>query len=387
MKFWGYRRPDGRSGIRNKVLIMDGVLCSAVAAEQVAKKVEGTTYLHNQNGCAQNPIDTAATLEIMSGLIANGNVYGALIIGLGCETTTEEDYLNAVKSKTNKPVYYISIQETGGLERTVQKGVEVASKLVEEANKVQREEIDVSELIIGLECGGSDPTSGISANTVLGQVSDYVVSMGGSAVLSETSEAIGAEEMLRKRGRTPEIGQQIYDAIESWKNEYERASGSNIRDTNPSPGNKKGGLTTLEEKSLGCVHKSGTAPFDAFYQPGQYIDKKGLSFMNTAAYDIVSVTAKIAGGCQLVVFTTGLGTPIGNPIAPVIKVTGNKKTYEFLNDIIDFSTHESLTGEKTISELADKMLNLIIDVSNGKEVIAEKINSGYIATNQLFSSC
>jgi len=387
MKFLGYRRPDGRCGIRNKVIVMDGVLCSAIAAEEVARRVEGTTYLHNQYGCGQNPIDTVATLDIMSGLIANGNVYGALIIGLGCETTTKEHYLNAIKAKTNKPAYYISIQETGGFERTVKKGAEIAKQLVEEANKIQREEIDISELVIGLECGGSDPTSGISANTVLGEVSDQVVSMGGSAVLSETSEAIGAEELLRKRGRTPEIGQQIYDAIASWKDEYQKTTGCNIRDTNPSPGNKKGGLTTLEEKSLGCVHKSGNAPFDAFYQSGQLIDKKGLAFMNTAAYDIISVTSKVAGGCHLVVFTTGLGTPIGNPVAPVIKVTGNKHTYEFLNDIIDFSTHQSLSGEKSINELADELLDLIIDVSNGKEVIAEKIGSGYIATNQLYSSC
>ncbi len=385
MKFMGYKRPDGRSGIRNMVLVMDGVLCSAVAAEKIANNVEGVTYLHNQNGCAQNPADTAASLETMSGLIANGNVYGALIVGLGCETTTKEDYLNAVKAKTNKPIYYISMQEMGGLEKTVQKGVEIAAKLVEESNKVQREEIDISELILGLECGGSDPTSGISANTVLGKVSDRLVSLGGSAVLSETSEAIGAEELLRERGRTPEIGQKIYDAITSWKEQYEKDTGCNIRGTNPSPGNIKAGLTTLEEKSLGCVHKSGTAPFDAFYEAGQYIDKKGLAFMNTSAYDIVSVTAKVAGGCQLVVFTTGLGTPIGNPVAPVIKVTGNKQTYEFLNDIIDFSTHQSISGEKSLEELGDELFKFILDVSNGKEVIAEKIGSGYVAVNQMHS--
>jgi len=386
MKFNGYKRPDGHVGIRNHVVVMPGVLCAEVAARKIADKVEGAAYIYNPNGCCQSHKDTAVTLEILSGLVANGNVYGALIVGLGCETMQKSDYINAIKAKTNKPFHYITIQEEGGIAKTVEAGVEIVEGLIKEAAGCLREEIDISELILGLECGGSDPTSGISANTVLGNVSDRVIDFGGTAVLSETSEAIGAEHILRDRGRTPEIGQKIYDAVIKWEKDRYEESGEDVRTNNPTPGNKAGGLTTLAEKSLGCIHKSGTRPFDGLYGYGQLIDKKGLFFMDATAYDVQNVTALVAGGAQIVAFTTGRGNPVGNPIAPVVKITGNHETFLRLNDFIDVDTSGSITAGKPFEKLGAELLDYIVRVCNGETVKAEENGACEIAINQN-SSC
>ena len=385
MKFNGYRRPDGRVGIRNHIVVMPGVLCSAVAARQIVNKAGGATFLYNPNGCAQCHKDTLTTLEILSGMIANGNVYGALIVGLGCETTQKNDYIKAIQAKTNKPLYYISMQEEGGVQKTVEAGVKIVETMKQEAAKCVREEVDIAELILGLECGGSDPTSGFSANTVLGHTCDRIIDLGGSAVISETSEAIGAEHILKARGRTADIGQRIYDTIVQWEEDRYKETGEDVRTNNPAPGNKAGGLTTLSEKSLGCIHKAGTRPFDGVYGYGEMIDKKGLFFMDTCAYDVASVTAEVAGGAQIVAFTTGRGTPTGNPIAPVVKITGNHETFVRLNDMTDFDTSASITGAKPFEQLGEELLHYIISVCNGETVKAEEIDASDVSINQNYS--
>lgn len=264
MKFNGYKRSDGHVGIRNHVVVMPGVICASGVAQKIANKTD-VQYLYNPNGCAQNSKDTSITVQILSGMIANGNVYGALIVGLGCEGISEEKYLQEIRKKTNKPIFYISIQNVGGINKTVQRGIEIVNTLKEEANKCEREVCDLSHLILGLECGGSDPTSGLSSNAVLGFVSDKIVDFGGTSVLCETPETIGADHILKKRGLTPEIGQQLYDTIINYDKMF-KENGEDIRNSNPSPGNKKSGITTLEEKSLGCIHKSGTKPFVGVYE-------------------------------------------------------------------------------------------------------------------------
>jgi altronate dehydratase large subunit len=385
MKFNGYRRPDGRAGVRNHVVVMPGVLCAEVAARKIAAKADGVTFIYNPNGCGQCHKDTTVTLDILSGLIANGNVYGALIVGLGCETIGERAYIDAISAKTNKPVHYICIQREGGIGKTVEKGLTIAAALKKDADSCVREEIDLSELILGLECGGSDPTSGISANVVLGEVCDRIIDMGGTAVLSETPEAVGAEHILRDRGKTPEIGQAIYDAVIRFEQDCLMGSGEDVRLNNPSPGNKEGGLTTLSEKSLGCIHKSGTRPFDGLYEYGQLIDEKGLFFLNATAFDVPNVTALAAAGAQVVAFTTGLGNPVGNPVAPVVKITGNHETAERMNDFIDFDTSGSITGAKPVEQLGKELLEFITEVCNGTPVKAEENGACEIAINQKYS--
>ena len=382
----GYRRPDGSVGVRNHVLILPGCICSAGAARKIAAKAENASYLYNPNGCAQNSEDTGLTLEILSGMIANGNVYGALIVGLGCEIIQKDRYMEAIRKKTDKPVYYISIQEEGGIGKTVEKGVAIANKLRQEADRCVREECDISHLILGMECGGSDPTSGFSANTVLGNTSDRIVDLGGTTVLSETPEAIGAENILKRRGITPEVGQKLYDTVKACEQLYLDA-GEDIRNTNPSPGNKAGGITTLEEKSLGCIHKSGTRPFTDVIRYGEKITQKGLLFMDSTAYDVASTVAKIAGGAQVIVFTTGRGTPVGNAVAPVIKITGNHDTFVRLNDMMDFDTSASYREGVPIETLGKELLDYIIEVCSGKTVKAEDNDISDMAINQLHSYC
>ncbi len=383
MKFKGFKRSDGRVGIRNYVVVMPGVICAAGVAQKIANKTDAL-YLYNPNGCAQNSKDTAITLEILSGLIANGNVYGVLIVGLGCEMITNDKYIDAIRKKTDKPVEYISIQKEGGINKTVKKGIELVEILQKNAEKCTREDCDLSDLILGLECGGSDPTSGFSANAVLGNTSDRIVDFGGTTVLCETPEAIGAENILKRRGITPEVGQKLYDAVLSYDAMF-KANGEDIRKSNPSPGNKASGITTLEEKSLGCIHKSGTKPFVEVYEYGKMIDKKGLVFMDGTAYDVASVVSLVAGGAQIIAFTTGMGTPVGNAIAPVIKITGNKDTAERLNDMIDFDTSFSISGEKSIDELGKELLDYIIRVCDGEQVKAEINGISDMAINQFYS--
>ncbi|WNX90721.1 UxaA family hydrolase [Emergencia timonensis] len=277
-------------------------------------------------------------------------------------------------------------KKEGGLAKTVAKGAQLAEKLRADADRCQREDCDISELILGMECGGSDPTSGFSANTVLGNTSDRLVDLGGTSVLSETPEAIGAENILRKRGITPEIGQKLYDTVKQCEQLYLNA-GEDIRNTNPSPGNKAGGITTLEEKSIGCIHKSGTKPFTNVIGYGEKITEKGLLFMDSTAYDVASTVAKIAGGAQIVAFTTGRGTPVGNAIAPVIKITGNHHTFTHLNDMMDFDTSGSFLSDTSIEDLGAELLEYILDVCNGTLVKAEENDISDMAINQLHSYC
>jgi len=384
MKFMGYKRSYGKVGIRNHVVVMPGVVCSQIAAQRISEAVKGSTFLANNCGCAFGKEDTGRTIEIISGLLANPNVHSALIVGLGCETIQRDLYLKAIEAKApGKKIHYISLQKEGGLQKCIARGVELLSELINEAQMLKREECDISELMLGLECGGSDPTSGISANVVLGEVSDRLVDQGGTAVISETSEFIGAEQVMRKRGATPEIGEAIYEAIRQ-KDLAFRNRGEDIRDTNPSPGNIRSGLTTLEEKSLGCVCKAGSKPFTGCVAYGEMVRVKGPVFMETAAYDPISTVAEIAGGCQVVAFTTGMGNPMGCAIAPVIKITGNRQTYEWMTDIIDFETSASLRGEKTTSEVADGLMAYLLDVCNGRLTKAELNGADVMVIDQHF---
>ena len=220
---------------------------------------------------------------------------------------------------------------------------------------------------------------------MLGLVTDEVIDAGGTAILSETVECIGAEHILRQNGRTPEIGEQIYQAILDWEQKRYEESGQDVRCGNPSPGNMAGGITTLTEKSLGCIHKAGSRPFDGCLEYGQWIDKKGLYFVNAAASDVLSVTALAAAGATLVAFTTGLGNPIGNPVTPVVKITGNHDTAEALCEIIDIDTSASIRGEKSLPELKTEMLSVFADVMNGKKTRAEENGANELSINQCYS--
>ena len=379
MTFYGYKRPDGRVGVRNKVLILPASVCASDTTRIIAQQVVGAVTFNNQQGCSQVASDQQLTMDVMAGYAANPNVYGTVVVSLGCENCQMDLVVKAIQERTNKPLKQVIIQEAGGTLKAVDLAVRYAKEMVAEASMLQKEEFPISELIVGTECGGSDPTSGLAANPVIGQMSDLVVAAGGTSILSETTEFIGAEHILARRAATPEVGQKILDYVRHREQEQIDA-GEEVRKTQPSPGNKDGGITTLEEKSLGCIYKGGSTPIVDMIDCAHAPEKKGLVLMDTPCYDMLSVTAKAAGGCQLIVFTTGRGNAIGNPVVPVMKVTANSETFRRMNDNIDLDMSGVLTENVSLDEMADRTLRQIADTLSGRLTSAEVLGLGYSET-------
>lgn len=378
MRFYGYKRPDGRVGVRNHILILPASVCASDTTRRIAAQVEGAVTFSNQNGCSQVASDQQFTMDVMAGFAANPNVFGTVVVSLGCENCQMDLVVEAIRARTNKPLKTLIIQEEGGTLKTIDKGVRAAGQMAREASALRREAFPLSELIVGTECGGSDPTSGLAANPLVGELSDRLVDAGGTSILSETTEFIGAEHILARRARDETVRARIYEIV----HRYERALalvGEEIREGNPSPGNIAGGLTTLEEKSLGCIHKGGHRAIQAVFDYGKQVSEKGLVIMDTPGNDPSSVAGMVAGGAQVIVFTTGRGTPTGNPIAPVIKITGNKLTFAKMNDNIDFDASPLIYGPRTMDELADQLLVEVVETASGKLSKAEALGFNEIA--------
>ena len=377
MEFMGWKRPDGRVGVRNHVLILPASVCASDVTDQISHRVAGTVSFHNQNGCSQVPSDQQLTMDIMAGYAANPNVWGTLVVSLGCENCQMDLVVEAIRERTNKPIRQLIIQKEGGTLKTVEAGVRIAREMVEEASREKRVPADISSIILGTECGGSDPTSGLAANPLVGMLSDWLVEQGATSILSETPELIGAEHILARRAVTEEVGKQIYDIIYRYEEAMARV-GEKIREGNPSPGNKAGGITSLEEKSLGCIHKSGHAQIQAVYDYAKQVDKRGLVVMDTPGNDPSSVAGMVAGGAQVVVFTTGRGTPTGHPLVPVIKITGNRETYAVMSDNIDVDASPLIYEPQNKQQLLDATTQLFEDVINGAPTRAESY--GFVET-------
>ncbi|MBR8700893.1 (2R)-sulfolactate sulfo-lyase subunit beta [Fusobacterium sp. DD29] len=371
MKFMGYKRKDGKVGIRNYVLILATSVCSNKLAQDISNAVEGTTHINNTFGCCQIASDARLTTKTIINTGIHPNVGAVLVVGLGCEGTEPLHVYEEIK-KTGKPVEMITIQGEGGTLKAYAKGVSIARKFVQDLSLDEKVECDISDLILGMECGGSDTTSGLASNPTCGVASDIIVNNGGTSILSETTEFIGAEHVVAKRGINAKVSQEILDLVRGCEKRA-MALGEDIRGGQPTPGNIEGGLTSIEEKSLGCIHKSGTAPFQGVLQYADIPTEKGLFIMDTPGQDIESITGMVAGGAQIVIFTTGRGTPTGNPLAPVIKLTGNAHTYNNMKDNIDFDVSEIISGHKTIEEMGKKLLEEIIAVCNGKTTKAEAL--------------
>lgn len=377
MNFLRYRRPDGKVGVRNKIFILPASVCASDTTRIIASQIEGAVTFNNQNGCSQVAGDMQLTMDVMAGMAANPNVYGTVVVSLGCENCQMDLVVDAIRAQTNKPLETFIIQENGGTISTIEKAVRAGSYMAREASLLCREEFSISELIVGTECGGSDPTSGLASNPLIGELSDRLVKMGATSILSETTEFIGAEHILAERAKTPEIKKQILSIVQRYEDALHLV-GEDVRGGNPSPGNKAGGITTLEEKSLGCIHKGGHSVINAVYDYGKPITTKGLVIMDTPGNDPSSMAGMVAGGAQIVVFSTGRGTPTGNPIAPVVKLTGNKITYANMIDNIDFDASSLIYGEKTMAELGSSFFDEVVAVANGKQTKAEAL--GYTET-------
>ncbi len=382
MQFWGYKRKEGRAGIRNHVLILPTCACGSESARIVASQVRGAVNIVFNTGCSDVAANTAMSQKVLTGFACNPNVYGVVIIGLGCETVPHKVLREKIQSMTSKPVVSFGIQEECGTLKTIEKAVRAARDMAAQAGMQQKELCDISELLLGIECGGSDATSGIASNPAVGELSDRLVDLGASTMMSESIEWIGAEHIVAARGATPAIHNQIIQVCKDYE-EHLKAAVQDCRAGQPTPGNKAGGLSTLDEKSLGCIRKGGTRPIVEVLEQAERPTKTGALVMDTAGYDISSVTSMVAGGCNAVIFTTGRGTPTGNAIVPVIKVTANESTYKKMEDNMDIDLSSIIRGEKNFQECGEEMLGFVGDVCNGKLTKAEAYGFSDIAVDHV----
>ena len=369
MKFLGYRRNSGRVGVRNHVLVFPTVICAAGVAEMISREVPGTVYIGHQHGCGHLGEERDHMIRTMVGSCSNPNVAGVLLVGLGCEMLGA-DLLGEKLREAGQRVEAITTQDMQGTGDAIAKGTELAQKLLEEAKGAQREQVNASELMVAAKCGASDTLSGLTANPAMGVACDILIKDGGSAIFTETPEMLGAERVLAMRAADEEVRRRIWEITSRTDNKI-KAMGLDIREAEPGPGNIEAGLTTLAEKSLGAIRKGGTTPIVEVVEYAEKPSKKGLVVMDGPAHDVVGVTGMVAAGAQVVVFTTGIGTPVGSPIAPVIKVSSNSPLYQRWRDNIDVNAGTILDGEETLRSMGERLLDEIIEVASGKLTRAE----------------
>lgn len=372
-KFMGYWRKDGSVGVRNLIAVIPSVFCSAKVAERIAYQVPGSVFFRHPVGCSQVGEDLEITARTLIQIGRNPNFAGVVVVGLGCERFTPYELADGI-APTQKMLETVVIQKEGDSLAAIQQGVKYAREMQQMASRQQREAADVSHLTIGLNCGGSDMTSGLIANPALGVASDKLVSQGGTSILAEITELLGTEDILARRAINPEVAQEIRDIIALTEQKLERQTreSSNVKRTHLiSTGNYDGGLSSVVEKSLGSMKKSGNAPFSGTIQYGQTPKTKGLLLMDSPGHDGEVTTGQVAAGAQLILFPTGRGTPTGFPGVPVIKITGNPKTYDKMKENIDINAGKVLLGEKTLQEMGEEIYQEILDVASGKMAKAE----------------
>jgi altronate dehydratase large subunit len=380
VKFEGYRRKDGRAGTRNHILIFPTVICATAVAGMISRAVPGTVSVDHPHGCGHMGEEKELIVRAMAGFCGHPNVAGVLLVGLGCELLTPELIAGAMPPGQRYEI--VSIQAEGGTTATVEKGKELAARLMAEAADDRRVPIDIAELVVGTNCGGSDTFSGLTANPALGNAADRLVFAGGTVILSETPELIGAEPALAGRAASEAVARRIYE-ITAATEAIAIKAGVDIRNSEPSPGNKEGGLTTLEEKSLGAVLKGGTSTVRQVVRYAERPAKKGLVIMDSPAHDTVCNIGMIAGGAQVIVFTTGRGTPLGAPTAPVLKISSNSRIYRLMNENIDMDAGTILDGTATIEGVGEALFREIIEVASGRPTKAEQLGHAEFAIHSL----
>ena len=367
--FGGYRRKDGRVGVRNHVLVLATVGCANAVVDHIGQKLPEVVSVSHVYGCSQIGDDLAQSRRVLQEFAMHPNVGAVLLVGLGCETMPTAEIAEQLAGR-GVVVQKLIIQDEGGSRATAARGLDIARELLQQASSAEREPIPLAELIMAVECGGSDAWSGITANPAVGAASDLVVQVGGTVMLSEVTEFIGAEHFIAARAINPRVGQQVVDATLGREQEAGRM-GVDMRGSQPTPGNMAGGLTTIEEKSLGAILKGGSTPVREFVPYAQRPTQHGLVVMDTPGNDIESVTAMVAGGAQVVVFTTGRGSPTGCPIAPVIKVATNSVMYRRLRDDMDVDAGTILSAGEPVASVGQRVFDEIVAAANGKQMAAE----------------
>jgi altronate hydrolase len=381
--FMGYRRASGRAGTRNTVAVIGTVNCSAHTVRRIAARARGELLakypnvtdviaVAHRSGCATKTAGYEIEMlrRTLAGFARHPNVAAYVFVGLGCESNQFEDLWASQRERLGdvRLPPYIGIQDTGGVATTIDEGVRAVERLLAQADAYQREPVPVSELCLALQCGGSDSFSGISGNPALGHAVDLLVAQGGTAVLSETPEVYGAEHLLTRRALSRAVGEKLIERIRWWE-EYTAREGFEI-DNNPAPGNKAGGLTTIFEKSLGAVAKGGSMPLSAVYEYAEPITEYGFTFMDTPGYDPVSATGQVAGGANIIAFTTGRGSCFGFKPAPSIKIATNSVTYERMRGDMDVNAGRVLEGA-SIEEVGREIFEKLIAVASGEPSLSE----------------
>jgi altronate hydrolase len=386
--FLGYRRANGKVGTRNTIGLLTTVNCSASVSRFIAAEIErrgilrdypnidGIVALTHTSGCAMPTAGEGFQIlrRTILGYCNHPNFGGVLLLSLGCETNELQGILEDPRFDVPVPHRALVIQESGGTRETVQRGIEAIMELLPAINDVQREPIPASELIVAMECGGSDAYSGIAANPVVGRASDRVIWEGGTAAFSETPEIYGAEHLLAARARDPEVAKKLYERIRWWERYSVINAGS--MDSNPAPGNKAGGITTILEKSLGAIAKGGTTDLVDVVEYGEPMVGPGLVFMDTPGYDPVSVTGMVAGGAHVVCFTTGRGSVFGCKPVPSIKVASNSPMFNRMRDDMDVNAGRVVDGEATVDQVGDELFELILEVASGRKPFSEEMGIG-----------
>jgi len=363
----GYRRSDGRWGVRNHVVVLPVRVAAAAAARAAVRGLPGAVVCeHDWNGASDDP-DRDTVIRTLAGVAANPNVVRAIVVGVGGRDEEVPD----LAVRLGGDVEYLTLAELRGTARAA----EAVRPRVEEALRLargqQREPMPLDALSVGLECGGSDALSGLTANPALGVASDRLVAAGATTILSEVPELVGAEQSLARRAVSPEVGRRIVELIAAFETDV-RTLGVDVRGAQPTPGNIEGGLTTIEEKSLGAAKKAGDAPVSGVLAYGERPAVRGLHIMDTPGHDIESVVALAAGGCQLVAFTTGRGSPTGSPLLPVLKICTNSRTFRRLSDDIDLDAGVVLTGSETIASMGDRIYEALLRTAQGEPTSAER---------------
>ena len=366
--FQGYRRPDGKFGARNLVAVIPTTICANDVAQAICRQIQGTIgYFHHQ-GCCQLPSDLKRVTEVLIDLGLSANVGAALIVSLGCEGTDHQRVYETIKA-SGKPCEIIHIQELGGTSAGIQAGMDAAQRLVMQISGQQRETCDISNLTMAIKCGGSDTTSGMASNCVIGYVADKLVDLGATVVFGETTEFLGGEHILANRavgGPDGPVAKKIYEIVERMENRA-KAIGEDMRGGQPTPGNIAGGLSSIEEKSLSAIVKSGHRPIQGVLEYTDRItDQKGLWIKDTPGREPEILTGMAATGAQVLMFSTGRGAPQGFCSMPVIKICGNPITYARMSHDMDLNAGRIITGEKTIEQVGEEAFEMLLKVLSGQ---------------------
>jgi altronate dehydratase large subunit len=377
-EFPGFRRPDGRIGVRNHVAVLSAMDNSNATAKRIGSIVHGSVVLTTPFGRTQIGYDAEMTMKTLAGLGCHPNIAAVLVLGLSLDSA------NALADRIRpcgKPVEVLGLQECGGPINLTAQGARIATDMVFTASRQQREPCPFSDLAVAVECGGSDTTSGIASNPVLGHFADRFVDAGGTIILSEPAEFMGTEHILAERAERPEDRQRIYDMVKWFEDEAGRA-GVDMRGINPTPDNIRGGLTTLEEKSLGAIIKGGTRPVTEVIDYADRPSRQGLVVMNTPSAACESMTGLVGGGAQIILFSTGRGNAIGAPIAPTIKVSGNPKTVQEMAEIIDLDVSNILTEGEAIKGAGKRLWDQVNEVVSGGLTRCEILGEEQLAVSR-----